>query len=66
MWLLNLPVVLRRRLLLLAEGIGALLLLAGSAVAALLRGSGPVGARLAALLTAPAGQRRVFAVPELA
>jgi cytochrome P450 len=65
MWLLNLPVVLRRRLLLLAEGIGALLLLAGSAVAALLRGSGPVGARLAALLTAPAGQRRVFAVLRL-
>lgn len=65
MWLLNLPVVLWRRLLLLGQGIGAALMLAGDAVAALLRGSGPVGARLAALLAAPAGQRRVLAVLRL-
>ncbi|TGE01222.1 cytochrome P450 [Methylobacterium nonmethylotrophicum] len=65
MWLLNLPVMLWRRLLLVGEGLGAALLLAGEAAAAISRGSGPVGARLAALFASPVGQRRVFAVLRL-
>ncbi len=64
MALLNLPIALWRRLLLLVQGCSALILLLWSGVAALLSG-GPIGSKIAASLTSPVGQRRVFALLRL-
>lgn len=64
-WLLNLPTVVWRRLLLIFQGLGALLALIGSGLGALTGKGGTVASRLGALLTAPASQRRVFAVLRL-
>lgn len=64
-WLLNLPVTLWRRLLLIAQGTAALLMIAGDGIAALFGSGGTIGTRLAARLTSPAGQRRAFALLRL-
>lgn len=64
-WLLNLPTVLWRRLLLIVQGLGGLLALIGSGLGALTGKGGTVASRLGALLTAPGSQRRVFAVLRL-
>ena len=64
-WLLNLPKVLWRRLLLLVQGLGALLALLATGARALSGKGGTLGSRLGAALTAPAAQRRVFAVLRL-
>ena len=65
MALLNLPAALWRRLVLIGQGLGALLLLLGSGVGALFKRGGTLGGRIAALFGAPAGQRRLFAVLRL-
>ena len=64
-WLLNLPRVLWRRLLLLFQGLGALLALLATGIRAATGKGGTIGSRLGAALTAPASQRRVFAVLRL-
>lgn len=64
-WLLNLPKVLWRRLLLIVQGLGALLALIGTGVGALFGKEGTLGSRLGAVLGSMAGQRRIFAVLRL-
>ncbi|HEX5183690.1 MAG TPA: cytochrome P450 [Allosphingosinicella sp.] len=64
-WLLNLPVALWRRLLLIGQGIAALLILIGVGIGALFGSGGSVGDRLKAALTAPANLRRGFAAARL-
>lgn len=64
-WLLNLPIVLWRRLVLLVQGIGALLALIATGIGALFGSGGTIGSRLGAALTAPASQRRAFALLRL-
>ncbi|MEN3747923.1 cytochrome P450 [Sphingomonas sp. HF-S3] len=64
-WLLNLPIVLWRRLLLLLQGLGALAALIGSGIAALFGKGGTAAGRIGAALTSPTGQRRVFALLRL-
>ena len=64
-WLLNLPTVLWRRLLLILQGLGALLALIATGLGALFGKGGTVGSRLGDALGAPASQRRVFAVLRL-
>jgi cytochrome P450 len=65
MWLLNLPVALWRRLLLIGQGLAALLALIGTGVAALFGSGGTYGSRLGAALGSSKGQRRAFAVLRL-
>ncbi|HEY1606665.1 MAG TPA: cytochrome P450 [Allosphingosinicella sp.] len=64
-WLLNLPVALWRRLLLIGQGVGALLILIGVGIGALFGSGGSLGDRLKAALTAPANLRRGFAAARL-
>jgi len=64
-WLLNLPVALWRRLLLISQGLTALVLLTGAGAGALFGRGGAVGQRLAAALITPVSQRRVFALLRL-
>ena len=64
-WLLNLPVALWRRLLLIWQGMAALLLLTGTGLRALFGRGGTVGSRIGAALTTPRSQRRVFALLRL-
>src|SRR5690242_10980965 len=64
-WLLNLPVALGRRLLLIGQGLTALVLLAGTALAALFGGGGTLGSRIGAALTTATSQRRAFALLRL-
>jgi cytochrome P450 len=64
-WLLNLPLTLWRRLLLIGQGLGALILLIAAGFAALFQGAGPLAGRLAAAFTGPKGLRRSFAVLRL-
>ncbi len=64
-WLWNLPVALWRRLLLIVQGLGALVMIIGAIVLALFGRGGTAGSRIAASLTAPAGQRRAFALLRL-
>jgi cytochrome P450 len=64
-WLLNLPVSLWRRLLLVGQGLGALLLLIGTGVKALFQSGDSLAERLKAALTSPASQRRAFALLRL-
>lgn len=64
-WLINLPVALWRRLLLIGQGLGALAMLIGGGIGALVGRGGTVGTRLAAAIGSPVGQRRVFAVLRL-
>ncbi|KTW16879.1 cytochrome P450 [Sphingomonas sanguinis] len=64
-WLLNVPVALWRRLLLIGQGFGALALLIGSGIAALFGSGGTLGGRIGGAIGSPAGQRRVFAVLRL-
>ncbi|MDB5720438.1 MAG: cytochrome [Alphaproteobacteria bacterium] len=64
-WLLNLPVSLWRRLLLIGQGLGALAMLIGTGLKAL-SGSGATFAdRLKAELSSPVSQRRAFALLRL-
>ncbi|HEY5710976.1 MAG TPA: cytochrome P450 [Allosphingosinicella sp.] len=65
MALFNLPAALWRRLVLIGQGLGALLLLIGAGLGALFGKGGTVGSRLGAAFTAPAGLRRAFAVLRL-
>lgn len=64
-WLLNLPVALWRRLLLIGQGIGALIMLIGTGLGALFQSGPPLAQRVSAALTAPASQRRAFALLRL-
>lgn len=64
-WLLNLPTALWRRLLLILQGVGALLALIGSAIGALFGTGGTIGSRIAAGAASPVGQRRAFAALRL-
>lgn len=64
-WLFNLPIVLWRRLMLILQGLWALLWLIGSGIAALFGGGGTIGSRLAATIGGPKGLRMVFAVLRL-
>lgn len=64
-WLLNVPVALWRRLLLIGQGFGALALLIGSGIAALFGSGGTLGDRIGGAIGSPASQRRVFAVLRL-
>jgi cytochrome P450 len=65
-WLLNLPVALWRRLLLIGQGLAALVLLIGTGIAAAFGRGGTLGSRIGAALTAPASLRRGFALLRLA
>ncbi|MDB5693045.1 MAG: cytochrome [Alphaproteobacteria bacterium] len=64
-WLLNLPVALWRRLLLIGQGLLGLLVLIGTGLGALFASGGTLADRLKAALTAPASLRRAFAVARL-
>ena len=64
-WLLNLPTVTWRRLMLILQGLGALLWLIGAGIGALLGKGGTLGGRLGAAIGGPAGQLRVFALLRL-
>lgn len=64
-WLFNLPTVLWRRLLLLLQGLGALLALIGIGIGALFGKGGTLGSRLGDALGSTPGQRKVFAVLRL-
>jgi cytochrome P450 len=61
-WLLNLPVALWRRLLLIGQGIAALVMLIGAGLGALFGRGGTLAQRLGAAFTTPASQRRLFAL----
>lgn len=65
MVLLNLPIALWRRLLLIGQGLAALLALIGTGLAASFGSGGTIGSRLGSALTSGAGQRRAFAVLRL-
>jgi cytochrome P450 len=64
-WLLNLPGALWRRLLLVGQGLAALLMLLGTGLKALFGSGGTIASRLAAALTSATSQRRVFALLRL-
>jgi cytochrome P450 len=64
-WVLNLPVVLWRHLLLIVQGVSALVMLLGAGAGALFGRGGTLPARLGASLTSPLSQRRLFAVLRL-
>lgn len=64
-WLLNLPVALWRRLLLIGQGNAALAMLVGGGFLALFGSGGTAGSRIGAVIGLPAGQRRLFAVLRL-
>jgi len=64
-WLLNLPVALWRRLLLIGQGLAALLLLVGTGIVALFGQGGTVGSRIGAALTRPQSLRSAFALLRL-
>src|SRR4051812_46227419 len=64
-WLLTLPVAIWRRLLLIGQGVLALLVLIGTGIGALFGGGGTLADRLKAKLTAPASLRRGMAVLRL-
>lgn len=64
-WLLNLPVAIWRRCLLVGQGLAAFVMLVGSVIGALLNGKGPIASRVGTALTATASQRRAFAVLRL-
>lgn len=64
-WLINLPIALWRRLLLLLQGLGALLWLIGAGAGALFGSGGSIGSRIAAVIGGARGQRMVFAVLRL-
>ena len=64
-WLLTLPVAIWRRLLLIGQGLLALLVLIGTGIGALFGGGGTLADRLKAKLTAPASLRRGMAVLRL-
>jgi cytochrome P450 len=65
MWLLNLPVALWRRLLLIGQGLAGLLWLIGIGIAALFQSGGTLGSRIKDKATSPAGLRRAMAVARL-
>jgi cytochrome P450 len=65
MALLNLPVAIWRRLLLIGQGLAALAALIGTGIAALFGSGGTYGSRLGAALASSQGQRRAFAVLRL-
>jgi cytochrome P450 len=64
-WVLNLPVVLWRHILLIVQGVSALVMLLGAGAGALFGRGGTLPARLGASLTSPLSQRRLFAVLRL-
>ncbi|WP_010184179.1 cytochrome P450 [Sphingomonas sp. PAMC 26605] len=64
-WLLNLPTVLWRRLLLILQGLWALLWLIASGIGALFGSGGTIASRLGAAIGGAAGQRHVFALLRL-
>ncbi|RZJ46804.1 MAG: cytochrome P450 [Brevundimonas sp.] len=59
-WLFNLPTVIWRRLMLIFQGLGALLWLIAAGVGALFGKGGTIGGRLGAAIGGPKGQRMVF------
>lgn len=65
LWLFNLPTVIWRRLLLIVQGLWALLRLIAAGIGALFGRGGTIGGRLGAAIGGPTGQRRVFAVLRL-
>jgi cytochrome P450 len=64
-WLLNAPIAVWRRCLLICQGLSAAALLANTAIGALLAGSGPLLCRPGAALTKPGAQRQAFALLRL-
>lgn len=64
-WLFNLPTVLWRRLLLILQGVAALLALVGTGISAVFGKEGTISTRIGAALGAPVSQRRIFAVLRL-
>ncbi|MFL9841884.1 cytochrome P450 [Sphingomonas sp. ST-64] len=64
-WLFNLPTAIWRRLLLILQGLGALVWLIAAGIGALFGKSGTIGSRLGAAIGGPEGQRKVFAVLRL-
>jgi cytochrome P450 len=64
-WLLNLPIALWRRLLLILQGLAALIVLTGVGIGALFGKGGTLATRLTAALTAPGPQRKAFAALRL-
>ncbi|KTF68511.1 cytochrome P450 [Sphingomonas sp. HT-1] len=64
-WLFNLPSALWRRLMLLFQGVAALLWLIARGIGALFGRGGTIGSRLGAAIASPAGQRQVFALLRL-
>jgi cytochrome P450 len=65
LWLLNLPKSLWRRLLLIGQGLAALVLLIGTGLGALFQSGAPLAQRLSAALTRPKSLRRAFALLRL-
>lgn len=65
MWLLNLPVAIWRRLLLIGQGLAALAWLIGIGIAALFQSGGTWGSRVKDKATSPKGLRRAMAVARL-
>jgi cytochrome P450 len=65
MWLLNLPVALWRRLLLIGQGLGGLLWLIGVGIAAIFKSGGTWGSRVKDKATSSGGLRRAMAVARL-
>ncbi|QDX25059.1 cytochrome P450 [Sphingomonas suaedae] len=64
-WLFNLPTAIWRRLLLILQGLWALIWLIAAGIGALLGKGGTIGSRLGAAIGGPEGQRKVFAVLRL-
>lgn len=64
-WLFNLPTAIWRRLLLILQGLWALVWLIAAGIGALLGKGGTIGSRLGAAIGGPEGQRKVFAVLRL-
>ena len=64
-WLFNLPTVIWRRLLLIVQGLRALLWIIAAGIGALFGRGGTLAGRLGAAIGGPTGQRRVFAVLRL-
>lgn len=64
-WLFNLPTAIWRRLMLILQGLWALLWLIASGIGALFGKGGTIGSRLGAAIGGPKGQRMVFAVLRL-
>jgi hypothetical protein len=64
-WLFNLPTVIWRRLMLIFQGLGALLWLISAGIGALFGKGGTIAGRLGAAIGGPAGQRRVFGLLRL-